>query len=283
MNKLCECGCGKEVSNPKNRFIFNHHGKGKPRSLSAKLKTEKTNMKKFGVIHPMKSQIIRDKTEATCVRRYGAKTNLLNKDQIEKIKQTNLKNHGVDNPFKSEEVKDKIKKTNFKKYGVENPGKSTFIKDKIKNTCLKKYGYDNFSKTIEGRRNSRLTAVKCIENQLENNEPVMPRVGLKERSFLNELQKHTHYNIIRQDSFFKYKIARFPDGHIPELKLVILFDERIHFINKECTIYNNETILETDDYKGIEGYTLFRVSETSWLKDQNKEIQKFQLLLSKLM
>ena len=45
MNKLCECGCGKEVTNEKNRFIQHHQGIGKKLSIDHKIKLSKTKLK----------------------------------------------------------------------------------------------------------------------------------------------------------------------------------------------------------------------------------------------
>lgn len=36
--KLCECGCGESVTKPRNRFISEHNGRGKPRKDSTKRK-----------------------------------------------------------------------------------------------------------------------------------------------------------------------------------------------------------------------------------------------------
>jgi len=127
-----------------------------------------------------------------------------------------------------------------------------------------------------------LTAIKRAAKQIANGEPGMPRVGDKERLYLNELQTHTNYKIIRQDQKFKYTICRFPDGYISELKLFILFDELFHFEDKECTQLNEASIIETRDYESLEGYRLFRVSEKDWLNNRQLIINQFKHLIMEI-
>jgi len=107
----------------------------------------------------------------------------------------------------------------------------------------------------------------------------MPRVGNKERPCLNELQKHTEYKILRQDPRFRYVIGRIPDGYILELKFFILFDEFNHFEDKKCTILNEDSILETKNYKSLNDCILFRISEKEWLDNQKLVIERFKKLL----
>ncbi|MDY0270305.1 DUF7487 domain-containing protein [Trichloromonas sp.] len=78
-------------------------------------RTEKTNIKKYGVKNVSQSNIIKNK----------------------KIK-TNLKNWGTENVFQNENIKDKIKKTCKNKYGSEHPNKSNIIKNKSLLTRIKK-------------------------------------------------------------------------------------------------------------------------------------------------
>jgi hypothetical protein len=79
---------------------------------------KKTNQKKYGFDHPMKSKKVQDKLKLFFNEKYG-----------------------VDNPFQSDNIKLKIKKTNEKKYGFDNPNKNKLIRGKIEKTNLIKYGH----------------------------------------------------------------------------------------------------------------------------------------------
>jgi len=162
--------------------------------------------------------------------------------------------------FHSEETKLKISKA--------NKGNSSWLKGK------------HYTHTEKTKQKLRISTIKYIEQQKLNGEPLCPRVGFKERPCLNELQKYTKYKIIRQYSSFRYKIGRFPDGYILELKLFILFDEFSHFEDEECMKYNKESIYETKDYKTINDHTLFRISEKEWKENKNKVILNFKELLT---
>ncbi len=101
------------------------HMKGIGCKLCGLEQKKQTNLERYGVDNPRKSNLIKDK-----------------------IKQTNLERHGVDNPRKSNIIKEKIKQTNLERYGVDNPRKSNLIKDKIKQTNLERHGVDNPSKSL---------------------------------------------------------------------------------------------------------------------------------------
>jgi len=243
-----------------------------------KKKKEKTCLKHFGVKNPRQSDIVKDKSKQTCINKYGVISYSKTKECKIKYKKTSMERFDADNFFQTLLFKQKCKETCLERYGVDSTNKLNSVKKKQKETCLKLYGVDNYSKTDEGRRSSRITAIKYAEKQILEDEPAMPRIGNKERPFLNDLQKHTEYKILRQDPRFRYVIGRFPDGHIPELKLCILFDEPWHFEDKECTILNEDSLCETRDYKKLDGYRLIRVSEKEWLDNQELIIDQFQKL-----
>ena len=236
-------------------------------------------LKNHGVNHPSQSEEIKELKRQTCFKNHGVNYPGQSIDVKKKAQMTCLKNHGVENPSQSDEIRKKIKQTYLKNYGVDHPSKSEEIKNKKKQTNIDHYGVDNWAKTDEGRKFHRITAIKCIETQKLNGEPIMPRVGYKERPFLDELQKHTNYKILRQDPRFKYVIGRTPDGYIEGLKLVILYDELHHFTDKECTIYNEVTLVETKDYNSLDDHTLFRISEMNWKKNKGKIINQFKQLI----
>ncbi len=81
-------------------------------------KVKKTNLERYGVEQPLKSQVFKDK-----------------------LKQTNKEKYGFDNPFQSPQIMEKIKQTNMKKYGFENPSQSPDIAEKKLKTSFRKKEY----------------------------------------------------------------------------------------------------------------------------------------------
>jgi len=289
------------IKDKKKKTITENHGGFGFQSTNIATKINKTIIEKFGVDNVSKSEKVKKKKEQKSVDMYGVPC-VFQSDEIKKeIKLAHIKNLGVDNPMKSKdvqskskitclekynveyslqspEVREKCKSTCLERFGVEYPGQSEEVKGKIQHTCQKRYGKDNWSQTDDGRKLHRINAIQRIEDQFCHGEPVTPTVGFKERPFLDELQKHTGYKILRQDP--RYDIGRFPDGHIPELKLFILYDEPEHFINRECTMYNDSSLCETRDYESVEGYKLLRVSEIDWIDNRDNIINQFMGILN---
>lgn len=130
----------------------------------------------------------------------------------------------------------------------------------------------------ETKRKMRISIFKRMDIQNNNNEPVVPCIGKEERKCLDELEKTYNVKIIRNDPSFRYVIGRYPDGHIPESKLFIQFDEKDHFVDKECKIYKQDDIDCTLQLASL-GYIVFRISEKDWKENKNKVFNNFGMVI----
>jgi len=99
-------------------------------------------------------------------------------------------------------------------------------KNAIKSTKGKTYDeIHGEEKGTSLRRNRREIAIKRIEMQLKNEQPLMPAIGNYETSILNNLENCFGYPITRQKRVAGY----FLDGYCSMFKLAIEVDEPHHF------------------------------------------------------
>ena len=86
-------------------------------SIRTKTKKKQTNLQRYGVEVPAKSDIIKEKMKQTNINRYGVEHTLQVPEIRQQIKQTNKERYGVENPMQAEIIKRKGQKTKFRKYG----------------------------------------------------------------------------------------------------------------------------------------------------------------------
>jgi len=283
------CYCGNNTIFSSIRYGYRKYCSNKcaQRSEEVKERIIKINQERYGGPSSSCSKTVREKGKLTCQKHFNC--DFVSQSGIVKDKkiQTNRRNRNCDNPLKDLKIREKIKLTNQERYGGPSPYSSKIIREKGKTTCQKHFNSDNFSKSLEGKLFHRIFAIKITETQKLNNEPLMPRVGFKERPCLNELEPFTpNKKIIRNNHDYAYIIGRFPDGEVVGLPLFIQFNESHHFKDKDTMkIENDETIRTTLDLasnKDIGPRIVFNISEKDWKENKNQVIADFKLLISNL-
>jgi len=262
MSKLCECGCGKEVTNEKNKFINGHNNrgisswnKGLPCSTESK---EKIRLANTGKRH----------TEETKERLRIVKTGRIVSAE------TRLK--------LSEYHKTVVgwKHTPDTKKQMSDNNAKYFLGKKLSDEHKQK-----LSKALKGKKKSdntkllmSISTIKYIEDHKLNGKPMYPRVGKNETLILDEIQKETGLEINRNDHDIACKIGKFPDGYIPKYNLVIDVLEPEHFAD------NNE-LIEYDKNREVLiaarlSCMLYYIPEQEFLKNPEKEKQRFKDFLN---
>ncbi|MDO8623461.1 MAG: DUF559 domain-containing protein [archaeon] len=231
MEKLCECGCGKEVSRwnetynrrgiKKGDFHRYIHGHNKAR-LGLKFTQEGIENIKKG---------IRNKFPDGKPINSGS----FKKGQIShNTGKKDLNKYLIINCLNCNKEKEILKITNNKfclhkcyiDYKKQNPELYIMKSHKPWNKGLPKEQSHRFGKnhTIETKKQMRLSTIKYIEEQQKDGLPIAPRRGKYETKIIDFLEKATGYKFFRQ-----YKIdGYFIDGYCPILKLAIEVDEKYH-------------------------------------------------------
>jgi len=83
----------------------------------AKVKREKTNLKKFGVTNCFQSEAMKKKCKETCLKNCGFEYSQQSKEIRDRTHETNLKLYGFKNPAKNEIIKSRSIKKQIEKYG----------------------------------------------------------------------------------------------------------------------------------------------------------------------
>lgn len=185
---------------------------------NVKQKVKESFLTKYGVDNPMKLDSVKAKYRENMITSRGVSWPMQDKGVLKKREQTNKTLYGGSG-FKSKQIKDKLDTIIESRYGVDNVSKCQEIKTKISETCKQRYGVDWFCMSEECRKHS-------TNNSLPNSV------------FANLLDKD---NIAYQREFSIGKYSY--DFKIRNI-LVEINPTPTH--NIDCTPYNSE--------KGIDPY-----------------------------
>lgn len=124
------------------------------------IKKRKTNLIKYGVETVSQCSEVKEKFRSTCMDRYGVDHPMRLEETKNKVKDTVMNKYGVENILDLPEIQEKIKQTNIEKYGCENPLQNEDIKNKMIDTNLKRYGVRSTSQVKEFREKQVKTLYK---------------------------------------------------------------------------------------------------------------------------
>lgn len=302
----------------KNRVSFNRNWKlGYKEYCSTKCsqssqltkeKRKKTNLEKWGVDNPSKSDIVKLKQKNTNIERWGFKSTFQNDNVREKWSKTIKNKFGVEHIFQSNLVKEKSKETNLEKWGREHFVQSDAYKqrlldinfsDKLRNIYFKKHidKYENYDLKFISLENRivEIYSNKCghtfsihydsLKRRIENNyeycnicNPNNSGQSQEEKNIINWIRS-LNINLLERDRSLGIEL----DIYIPHMKIAIeynglywhseLYKDNLYHLNKTEICRNN----------GIE---LIHIWEDDWLykRDIIKSIllNRFQLISNKI-
>lgn len=127
-------------------------------SYSEKMK--KLSLEKYGVEHPMQSDVVKSRQRQALFDKYGVEyAGQIESGKLKSVR-TNLARYGVTHSSKLQVTQEKKRATVKERYGVDHVAKLDSVKRKTKETCLKRFGVDQPMKSPEIRQKSNETYYK---------------------------------------------------------------------------------------------------------------------------
>ncbi len=118
-------------------------------------------------------------------------------------------------------------------------------------------------RTLQARQNMSIAAAKHVH---------IPRRGKNEDFILDHISTNGNIEIIRNSYEIGYSVGKFPDGYIPQLRLIVEVDEPFHYTSngiRQCDI-DRELILASSL-----GCMIYRIKEQDFLNDPERETNRF--------
>ena len=269
---LCLCGCGMRVSKPNHRYIHYHINKvlkNRPVSEETRKKLSESSKGRKPNLGNHHSEESKNKISESLksLKDIGIIINPGRKLSIETRRKIGLISKNI---IRTEEWKNNISKS------LSGKPKSADHVRKMSETLKLKHYQSWLGKrhTPLTKQKMRISAIKKIDFIFGFGIVGDPRTGKNEKFCLDELQKYISLTIIRNDHNIGYSIGYFPDGHIPELKLFIEFDERHHFLDEYKTYKSSD--IERELNLASLGNMIFRIKENEWNNNKDNVIQKFK-------
>lgn len=166
-NSIIESGGYTSIVKKRQDSIFKKYGVvHQMHSEDIKDKIKKTNLERYGSENVYGSEIIKDKIKKTNLIKFGVENSLQSQEIKNRIKQTNIERYGHEYALQSNECMDKLRKTNLEKYGTEYVLQSINIKNKIKDTNLEKYGHVHHMKNDEIKNKVINSYIESTNNRI---------------------------------------------------------------------------------------------------------------------
>ncbi len=266
----CQCdGCQRELS-MEFRFYYSYtNGVSDPYYCNSckSIGSKETNLKKYGVDNPMKSDTIKNILKESIQRKYGVDHYSMTDEYKEKYKSTCMKKYGVDNASKSDVVKSLLSDIKFKELNSIDKNKNlisdnyeiiSYSNQRIFKILHKDCGskFDIFIGTLNDRsRNKNIICTNCNPvDMLSSGREIelqhfLDQIGVK--------YIRNSYEIIPPLSL---------DIYIPELKIAFefngiywhseLFKNKYYHLNKTSNCAKS-------------GIKLFHIWEDDWVYKQD--------------
>jgi len=262
-----KCSCGKLLAYNKSKW-YKTCGNNK----CIKVKTQKTNIIKYGTISFSKTEEYIIKYKKTSIKKFGKENYSQTEEYLLKSKESSLQKYGVENYSQTEEFKEKMKKTSLQKYGVENYSQTEDYLLKSKDTNLKKFGVENYSKTEECQNKIKETCLQKFgkENYSQTEDYLLKckKTSLQKYGVENYSQTEECQNKMKETCLERYGVESY-------MKINL---KNIHFWDNKKFIEDN--FFTKEKYLKLEYFMkFFNCSITASykkLKELNIDYKKYQ-------
>lgn len=265
-----KCDCGKEISLqqlkkglPRNKMIYCS------RSCAAKdkkslEKRKMTNLNKYGVDHPMKSEEGLNSFKKSMLQKYNVEF----AQQSEVIKETTIKNnikkYGVQNPMMIKNVSDKAMQ---KQFPYVNRDVTSFILDNFNDDIISKEEY------LQILEKSNYKTPDGLRHYIKRHNIQREKTGINDSLYETEIIEYIKSLGIDEVYQGKYDIIQPKqlDIYIPSKNLAIEFDG----IRWHCNKFKDKKYhLEKTELCESKGIQLLHIFENEWLDAIKKKIWK---------